>query len=320
MAPERRSALLEWAEDEDALIVEDDYDSRAPLRPRARRCAPGTRARARVLHRVGQQAAGPGDPAWVAAVSLMADRRADATRRRWRTGAHRQSSSSRWRTSSRAVSSTAICAGCGSATARRREALVDAARAAGARGARVRRRRRDSIWSSCSTRRSTSRPLLSAAAARGVGAEGLSWHRIGEGPDGRQGSFWASRTSASGRSSGGWRRWRRRPRVPARLSGAAFPPRRRCRTRSSERLPPVPVKTEAVGKTYEPTTYAVGREKIREYAAAVGETNPLHHDVEAARAAGYADVVAPPMFAVVFSEPRGRRRPCSTRRSASTSR
>ncbi len=63
----------------------------------------------------------------------------------------------------------------------------------------------------------------------------------------------------------------------------------------------MPVKTEAVGKTYEPTTYAVGREKIREYASAVGETNPLHHDVEAARAAGYVDVVAPPMFAVVFS-------------------
>jgi acyl dehydratase len=60
------------------------------------------------------------------------------------------------------------------------------------------------------------------------------------------------------------------------------------------------VNTEAIGKTYEPSTYAVGREKIREYAAAVGETNPLHFDVEAARAAGYADVVAPPMFAVVY--------------------
>jgi acyl dehydratase len=55
-----------------------------------------------------------------------------------------------------------------------------------------------------------------------------------------------------------------------------------------------------IGKRYEPTTYAVGREKIREYASAVGETNPLHFDVEAARAAGYADVVAPPMFAVVY--------------------
>jgi acyl dehydratase len=65
----------------------------------------------------------------------------------------------------------------------------------------------------------------------------------------------------------------------------------------------MPVKTEAVGKTYPPAVYAVGREKVREYAHAVGETNPLHLDVEAARAAGYADVVAPPMFAVVYSAP-----------------
>ena len=61
--------------------------------------------------------------------------------------------------------------------------------------------------------------------------------------------------------------------------------------------------TEAVGKTYPPTTYAVGREKIKEYAFAVGETNPVHLDVDAARAAGYRDVVAPPMFAVVYSAP-----------------
>ncbi len=59
-------------------------------------------------------------------------------------------------------------------------------------------------------------------------------------------------------------------------------------------------KTDAVGKTYPPTSYAVGREKVREFAAAVGEENPLHHDPDAAREAGYADVVAPPMFAVVF--------------------
>src|SRR3954463_7667905 len=58
-----------------------------------------------------------------------------------------------------------------------------------------------------------------------------------------------------------------------------------------------------VGKTYPATLYAVGREKIKEYAHAVGETNPLHLDPEAARAAGYADVVAPPMFAVVYSGP-----------------
>jgi acyl dehydratase len=65
----------------------------------------------------------------------------------------------------------------------------------------------------------------------------------------------------------------------------------------------MPVKTQAIGKSYEPAQYAVGREKIREYAHAVGETNPLHLDVDAARAAGYADVVAPPMFAAVYSVP-----------------
>jgi acyl dehydratase len=65
----------------------------------------------------------------------------------------------------------------------------------------------------------------------------------------------------------------------------------------------VPVNASAVGKQYPPVVYAVGREKVREYAAAVGETNPLHLDVEAARAAGHADVVAPPMFAVVYQAP-----------------
>jgi acyl dehydratase len=63
------------------------------------------------------------------------------------------------------------------------------------------------------------------------------------------------------------------------------------------------VNSDAIGKTYAPTNYAVGREKVREYARAVGETNPLYLDVDAARAAGHDDVVAPPMFAVVYSFP-----------------
>lgn len=63
----------------------------------------------------------------------------------------------------------------------------------------------------------------------------------------------------------------------------------------------MPVSTAAVGKRFPPAVYAVGREKVREYAQAVGETDPLHLDVEAARAAGFDDVVAPPMFAVVYS-------------------
>jgi acyl dehydratase len=63
------------------------------------------------------------------------------------------------------------------------------------------------------------------------------------------------------------------------------------------------ISTAAIGKEYPPSVYAVGREKVREYAVAVGESNPLHIDVEAARAAGYADVVAPPMFCVVYALP-----------------
>jgi len=65
----------------------------------------------------------------------------------------------------------------------------------------------------------------------------------------------------------------------------------------------VPVNTDVIGKTYPGASYVVGREKIREYAHAVGETNPLHLDVDAAREAGYDDVVAPPMFTVVYSFP-----------------
>jgi len=61
------------------------------------------------------------------------------------------------------------------------------------------------------------------------------------------------------------------------------------------------VNTAAIGKTYPPSLYAVGREKVKEYAAAVGEHSPLYHDHLAARAAGFDDVVAPPMFAVVFT-------------------
>ena len=63
------------------------------------------------------------------------------------------------------------------------------------------------------------------------------------------------------------------------------------------------IKADAVGKEWPGVTYQVGREKIKEYANALGLDNPVHFDVEAARAAGYRDVVAPPMFAVVYSSP-----------------
>ena len=63
------------------------------------------------------------------------------------------------------------------------------------------------------------------------------------------------------------------------------------------------VNPDIVGRSCEPTApYLVGREKVREFARAVMATNAIHSDVEAARAAGYSDLVAPPTFAVVVQE------------------
>ena len=58
--------------------------------------------------------------------------------------------------------------------------------------------------------------------------------------------------------------------------------------------------THLVGKRYEPWRYEVGREKIREFAAALGHREPWYFERAAARSMGFRDVVAPPMFAVVF--------------------
>lgn len=63
------------------------------------------------------------------------------------------------------------------------------------------------------------------------------------------------------------------------------------------------VNPELQGRQFAPTEpYLVGREKVREFSRAVFATNPINLDPEAARAAGYADVVAPPTFPVVVQE------------------
>ena len=57
------------------------------------------------------------------------------------------------------------------------------------------------------------------------------------------------------------------------------------------------------GKTYPPAApYLVGREKVREFARAVFAESPQHFDPAAAQALGYADVVAPPTFAMVIQD------------------
>ncbi len=60
---------------------------------------------------------------------------------------------------------------------------------------------------------------------------------------------------------------------------------------------------ELVGRVFAPTApYLVGREKVREFARAVFADAPQHSDPEAARSLGYADVVAPPTFAMVVQD------------------
>ena len=57
------------------------------------------------------------------------------------------------------------------------------------------------------------------------------------------------------------------------------------------------------GRTYPAgAAYTVGREKIREFAAAVKATNPAHFDVASARELGYTDLVAPPTFAIIVAQ------------------
>jgi acyl dehydratase len=63
----------------------------------------------------------------------------------------------------------------------------------------------------------------------------------------------------------------------------------------------VPVNQSAIGKRFPPFEYEVGKEKIAEYARAVGEDNPVYFDREEAKQAGFRDIPAPPMFAVVYS-------------------
>jgi acyl dehydratase len=68
----------------------------------------------------------------------------------------------------------------------------------------------------------------------------------------------------------------------------------------------MPLDPSFVGRTYPPTpSYEVGREKIREFAAAVGAVDTAHTDPGAARALGHPDIVAPPTFPIVVTMSAG---------------
>ncbi|ROS76750.1 MaoC family dehydratase N-terminal domain-containing protein [Cellulomonas sp. PhB143] len=63
------------------------------------------------------------------------------------------------------------------------------------------------------------------------------------------------------------------------------------------------INTDYAGREYPATApYSVGREALRELAATLGSLHPAHHDLVAARGAGYPDLVAPPTYAVVLAQ------------------
>lgn len=62
------------------------------------------------------------------------------------------------------------------------------------------------------------------------------------------------------------------------------------------------INRDFIGRSFQYTdVYQVGREKVREFANAIGDQNPLFHDLDAAKAAGHPDLVAPPTFPFVIT-------------------
>ena len=61
------------------------------------------------------------------------------------------------------------------------------------------------------------------------------------------------------------------------------------------------VDTKHIGKKYPTFVYEIGREKIKEFARAVGEVNPLYLNEEKAKESKYGDIIAPPTFAAVYA-------------------
>ena len=64
----------------------------------------------------------------------------------------------------------------------------------------------------------------------------------------------------------------------------------------------MPANQDFVGRTFPATKpYEVSRVKIAEFADAIGDPSPVYRDRDAAVAAGYPDVIAPPTFPIVVT-------------------
>ena len=57
---------------------------------------------------------------------------------------------------------------------------------------------------------------------------------------------------------------------------------------------------DIIGKKLDRFEFTVEKGKIKEFLKAIGETNPIYFDLEAAKKAGYDDIPAPPTFPTVI--------------------
>ncbi|WP_033290708.1 MaoC family dehydratase N-terminal domain-containing protein [Amycolatopsis jejuensis] len=67
----------------------------------------------------------------------------------------------------------------------------------------------------------------------------------------------------------------------------------------------MPIDPAVAGRELPPCTLAVDAGRLRFFAKAIGETDPVYTDLEAAKAAGHAELPVPPtfLFGIEFEQP-----------------
>jgi N-terminal half of MaoC dehydratase len=65
---------------------------------------------------------------------------------------------------------------------------------------------------------------------------------------------------------------------------------------------PVEINRGVVGKEFPPYAVTVERGKIKEFARAIGDSNPLYLDDRIGAASEWGDIIAPPTFPITFRD------------------
>jgi len=65
---------------------------------------------------------------------------------------------------------------------------------------------------------------------------------------------------------------------------------------------PIQINRGVVGKEFAPYAVTVERGKIKEFARAIGDSNPLYLDDRVGAASEWGDIIAPPTFPITFRD------------------